>query len=68
VAGDALSSRTRRILGWTALGLYASTRVGILVIGNLHISEFDRYLGIRLTAIEDAGGHAAPALAASTTW
>jgi len=38
----------RRALRWTALGLYASTRVGIFVIGNLHITEYDDYLDSRL--------------------
>jgi hypothetical protein len=34
----------RSALRWTALGLYGGTRVGVLVIGNLHISEYDNYL------------------------
>ena len=38
--GDA---RTRRSLRWAALGLYVATRVGVLVIGNLHVSEYDDY-------------------------
>jgi hypothetical protein len=29
---------------WTALGVYAATRVGVIVIGTLHIDEYDRYL------------------------
>lgn len=52
---------TRAALAWTALGLYATTRLAILVIGNLHISEYRRALDLRFTA---APGGAAVAL----TW
>jgi hypothetical protein len=47
-ASFATSGDTRTALRWTALGLYAGTRVGVLVIGNLHVSEYDGYLERRL--------------------
>jgi hypothetical protein len=47
---------TRRALRWTALGLYAGTRVAIFVIGNLHISEYRRALAVRFTAMPNAAG------------
>lgn len=43
-------ARTRSLLRWTALGLYASTRIGVLVIGNLHVSEYNDYLASRTAA------------------
>jgi hypothetical protein len=39
--------RTRQALRWSALGLYVATRIGVLVIGNMHVSEFDDYLAAR---------------------
>jgi hypothetical protein len=42
-------SDTRSALRWTALGLYAGTRVAILVIGNLHISAYRKALDVRFT-------------------
>ena len=47
---------TRAALAWTALGLYASTRIVILVIGNLHISEYRRALALRFTAAPGGAG------------
>jgi hypothetical protein len=52
---------TRAALAWTALGLYATTRIAILVIGNLHISAYRRALDVRFAA---APGGSAVAL----TW
>ena len=40
-------ARTRQALRWTALGLYVATRIGVLVIGNMHVSELDDYLATR---------------------
>ncbi len=37
-----------RILAWTALGLYATTRLGVLVIGNLHIAAYNHAVELRL--------------------
>ena len=31
-------------LRWAALGFYGVTRLGVLIVGNLHISEYDNYL------------------------
>ncbi|MBL9012754.1 MAG: hypothetical protein JNL83_01170 [Myxococcales bacterium] len=39
---------TRRALAWTAAGLYAGTRLVILVVGNLHISEYRDALRVKL--------------------
>jgi len=50
------SDDTRRKLRWTALGLYAGTRITILVIGNLHISAYRRALQARFTASPNALG------------
>ena len=36
------SGRTREGCAITAIGLYAATRIAILVIANLHISEYNR--------------------------
>ncbi|HEY4056952.1 MAG TPA: hypothetical protein VGM39_10090 [Kofleriaceae bacterium] len=36
---------TRSALRWSALGLYGATRIAVEIIGNLHISEYNRYLG-----------------------
>jgi hypothetical protein len=46
--GDASA---RSALRWTALGLYGGTRIGVLVIGNLHISEYDDYLARRTRGV-----------------
>jgi len=40
-------ARTRQAMRWAALGLYLATRIGVLVIGNLHVSEYDEYLAGR---------------------
>lgn len=66
--GDSLSSRTRTILAWSAIGLYASTRLGVLIIGNFHVTEYNRYLQLRLGVASTSGGQLAPALVASTGW
>jgi hypothetical protein len=42
VAALSSSGDTRHVLAWTALGLYLATRIGIQVIGNLHISAYNR--------------------------
>jgi hypothetical protein len=68
VAALATDGHTRSILAWTALGLYASTRIGVLVIGNFHITEYNRYVKLRLGLAEAPGGQAAPALFALTSW
>lgn len=68
LSGDALSSRTRTILGWSAVGLYVSTRIGVLIIGNLHISEYNRYLRLRLGVVVSPSDQLAPALLASSEW
>jgi hypothetical protein len=47
---------TRKTLAWTALGLYAGTRVAILVIGNLHISAYREALAIRFAATPHTAG------------
>ena len=39
---------TRRALAWTAAGLYVGTRLAIIVIGNLHISEYREALRVKL--------------------
>ena len=63
----ALSPHTRSIVGWTAVGLYAATRIGVLIIGNLHVTEYNRYLGLRLrlgvAAVPGAG-----LVLAATSW
>lgn len=41
---------TRSWLRWSALGLYGASRVGMEVVGNLHIDEYDEYLEQRLGA------------------
>ncbi len=66
--GGALSPSTRSILGFTALGLYGATRIGVLVVGNLHISEYNHEVELRLGVAPAAGGELAPALVASESW
>ena len=67
--GDgSLSPKARSVLGWTAAGLYASTRLGILIVGNLHISDYNRYVKLRLGVVESRGGSLVPAIAASRSW
>jgi hypothetical protein len=61
----ALSNRTRSICAWTALGLYTSTRLGVLIVGNLHVSEFNRYLALRLDV---AATPASSMAVVSTVW
>ena len=39
---------TRRALAWTAVGLYAGTRLAIIVFGNLHISAYREALKLKL--------------------
>lgn len=63
------SGRTRRIAAWSAIGLYAATRAAILVIGSLHISEYNRQIRLHLGAIErTAADRVVPGLMASTRW
>ncbi|MEP6859826.1 MAG: hypothetical protein ABJE66_04350 [Deltaproteobacteria bacterium] len=66
--GNALSSETRSILAWTAVGLYASTRIGVFVIGNLHISEYNRVLRLRLGLGAAATADHSPTLTISAAW
>ena len=40
----------RDAMRWTALGLYATTRVAIEIVGNLHVTEYDDYLDQRTHA------------------
>ena len=63
IAALAESGHTRAVLAWTAVGLYASTRIGILVIANLHVSEYNRYLRLRLGVAESSSGQPVPLLA-----
>jgi hypothetical protein len=65
-AGPESWPRTR--LAWTAIGLYAATRVAVLVVGNLHISEYNRLLELRVGAATPISGDLAPALLATATW
>lgn len=51
---------TRSRMRWSALGLYAGTRVAVEVIGNLHVSEYNEYARLQLrtrlrTAYEPRG-------------
>ena len=59
IAAVAVEDR-RAAFGWTAAGLYAATRIAILVVGNLHISEYNRYLHVRVGTVGST-----PALVAS---
>ncbi|MEO6776351.1 MAG: hypothetical protein ABI467_25640 [Kofleriaceae bacterium] len=34
-------AHTRTLLRWSALGLYGTTRIGVIVVGNLHVDEYD---------------------------
>jgi hypothetical protein len=45
---EACAAQPRGALGWTAVGLYAATRLGVVVVGNLHISEYNRMVRLRL--------------------
>ncbi len=58
------SGHTRAVLAWTAVALYASTRIGILVIASSHVSEYNRYLRLRLGVAESSAGQPVPLLAA----
>nr|HEX4316148.1 hypothetical protein [Kofleriaceae bacterium] len=49
-ASFATTRGTAGALRWTALGLYATTRVAIEVVGNLHVDEYDAYLDQRSKA------------------
>jgi hypothetical protein len=66
IAALATSGRTRAICAWTALGLYASTRIGIMIIGNLHISAYNHAVAVHLgNATSD---RIAPGLIATMRW
>ncbi|MEO8843137.1 MAG: hypothetical protein ABI591_19560, partial [Kofleriaceae bacterium] len=41
-------AHTRSVLRWSALGLYGTTRIGVIVVGNLHIDEYDHTLAHQL--------------------
>ena len=65
-AADSHDTRTR--LAWTAIGLYATTRIAVLVVGNLHISEYNRVLQLRLGATAPITGDLAPGFLATVRW
>ncbi len=62
------SGRTRKITAYTALGLYAATRIGIIVIGNLHVSEYNRQVRIHLGAVPTSMDKPVPALVVTGRW
>lgn len=64
----ATSGRTRKITAYTALGLYAATRIGIIVIGNLHVSEYNRQVRLHLGAVPTSMDRPVPALVATGRW
>ena len=66
IAAVAVEDR-RALFGWTAAGLYAATRIGVLVVANLHVGEYNHYLHVRLGAASSATGPV-PALVASWSW
>jgi len=66
LAADSHDTRTR--LAWTAIGLYATTRIAVLVVGNLHISEYNRVLQLRLSGAAPVTGDFAPGLFATAAW
>jgi hypothetical protein len=66
LAADSHDTRTR--LAWTAIGLYATTRIAVLVVGNLHISEYNRVLQLRLGATAPVTGDLAPGLLPTLPW
>jgi hypothetical protein len=69
VAALALNGETRAVLGWTALGIYGATRVGVIVVGNLHIGEYNRLVQLRLGMTAQAPiGRNGPALLAVADW
>ena len=69
VAALALNGETRAVLGWTALGIYGATRVGVIVVGNLHIGEYNRLVQLRLGMTAQApNGRSGPALLAIADW
>lgn len=41
---------TGTLLRWSALGLYGGTRIGVIVVGNLHIDEYDDSLAHQLAS------------------
>lgn len=45
IAAFASDGSTRQWCAWSALALYAATRIGIQIIGNLHITEYNRRVG-----------------------
>lgn len=47
---------TRAALAWTAAGLYVTTRLVILVVGNLHITTYRRALALRFAATPNTAG------------
>jgi hypothetical protein len=66
ITAFATTGTTRTVCAWTAIGLYASTRIGIMIIGNLHISAYNRAVSLHLgNATSD---RLAPALVATTRW
>jgi len=66
IAAAAVEDR-RAAFGWTAAGLYAATRIGVIVVANLHVGEYNRYLHVRLGAASSAVGPV-PALVATWSW
>lgn len=66
IAAFATTGTTRTVCAWTAIGLYAATRIGIMIIGNLHISAYNRAVSVHLGTA--TGDRLAPALVATTRW
>ena len=64
----ATHGQTRRVLGWTALGLYVSTRIAVLTIGNLHVSEYNSRIELRVGGAQTPSGQLAPAVVMSVVW
>lgn len=68
LADTSLSEMTRRDLAWAALALYLTTRVGVLIVGNMHISEYNHYMKLRLGIAQSPVASNLTLIVAGTSW
>ncbi len=68
IADNDLSSSTRAGLAWSAAALYVATRLGVLIVGNLHISDYNAAMRVRLGLTASGRPHRGWTIGATAQW